>query len=208
MIEINQTWELVLRPPDRNVIRLKWVFRTKFNPNGSINKHKARLVVTGYSQIFGIDYLDTFALEEIYVEQPKGFMINSQENIVYLLKKALYINGFPYGCHEEIYVEQPKCFMINGQEDKVYLLKKALYNLKQAPRVWYNRINDYLLHLNFQKSLSEATLYVKCVGLDILIISLYETNLALMEKLKQEIKDVFEMTDLSLMTYFLGMKIT
>jgi hypothetical protein len=61
MIEKNQTWELVPRPHDRKVIGVKWVFRTKFNLDGSINKHKARLVVKGYSQIFGIDYSDTFA---------------------------------------------------------------------------------------------------------------------------------------------------
>ncbi|RDX77227.1 putative mitochondrial protein, partial [Mucuna pruriens] len=51
MIKRNQTWELVPRP-QRNVIGLKWVFRTKFNPDGSIDKHKARLIVKGYSQIF------------------------------------------------------------------------------------------------------------------------------------------------------------
>jgi len=60
----NKTWMLVPRPHDRNIIGLKWVFRTKFNPNGSLNKHKAKLVVKGYSQIFTVDYADTFALVE------------------------------------------------------------------------------------------------------------------------------------------------
>lgn len=49
MIEKNQTWELVERPQDRKVIGVKWVFKTKFNPDGSVNKHKARLVVKGYA---------------------------------------------------------------------------------------------------------------------------------------------------------------
>ena len=44
------------------VIGVKWVYRTKLNPNGSINKHKAKLVVKGYSQPLGIDFSDTFAL--------------------------------------------------------------------------------------------------------------------------------------------------
>ena len=61
MIEKNQTWKLVQRPQDRKVIRVKWVYRTKLNANGSVNKHKARLVVKGFAQIPGVDYFDTFA---------------------------------------------------------------------------------------------------------------------------------------------------
>lgn len=61
MIEKNETWELVDRPRDRKVIGVKWVYKTKLNPDGTISKHKARLVVKGYSQQAGIDYGDTFA---------------------------------------------------------------------------------------------------------------------------------------------------
>ena len=40
---------------------MKWVFRTKLNPDCSINKYKPKLLVKGYAQIFGVDYSDTFA---------------------------------------------------------------------------------------------------------------------------------------------------
>ncbi|KAL0416080.1 UNVERIFIED_CONTAM: Retrovirus-related Pol polyprotein from transposon TNT 1-94 [Sesamum latifolium] len=55
MIEKNRTWSLVPRPRNRHVIGVKWIFRTKLNPDGSINKYKARLVVKGYSQLAGVD---------------------------------------------------------------------------------------------------------------------------------------------------------
>ena len=61
MIEKNQTWQLVERPKHRKVIGVKWVFRIKQNADGLIYKHKARLVVKGYAQFFGVDLFDTFA---------------------------------------------------------------------------------------------------------------------------------------------------
>jgi hypothetical protein len=60
-IERNETWRLTELPEDKEEIGVKWVFRTKFNPDGSIFNHKARLVVKGFAQIAGVDYSDTFA---------------------------------------------------------------------------------------------------------------------------------------------------
>ena len=100
------------------------------------------------------------------------------------------------------------------EEEKVYFLNKALYGLKEAPRPWYSRIDEHLLGLGFCKSGSESTLYVKKKGAEVLIISLYVNdmlitgnNVSLIEGFKQEMMQAFEMTDLGLMTYFLGMEI-
>jgi hypothetical protein len=100
------------------------------------------------------------------------------------------------------------------KEDKVYILKKALYGLKQAPRAWYGRIDDYLTGSGFQKSLSEATLYVKRINDDVLIISLYVddllvtgSNIVQVAEFKLNMMQVFEMTDLGLMSFFLEMEI-
>ena len=61
MINKNATWQLIERPKHRKVIGVRWVFKTKLNSDGSICKHKARLVVKGYAQQYGVDYLETFS---------------------------------------------------------------------------------------------------------------------------------------------------
>ena len=60
-IEKNDTWELVPRPKNKNVIGTKWVFRNKLNEDGQVTGNKARLVCTGYAQIEGINFEETFA---------------------------------------------------------------------------------------------------------------------------------------------------
>ncbi|XP_016690648.1 uncharacterized protein [Gossypium hirsutum] len=181
-----KTWELVDRPLDRKIIGVRWVFRTKLNPDGSVNKFKARLVLKGYAQVFRVDYSETFALVVRLNTVRLLFALTAQKNW--------------------------KVFQDN--EDKVYLLKKALYGLKQAPRAWNSRIDDHLVGLGFQKSQFELTLYVKHEGTNTLVISVYVDDLLItgsnidqVNQFKLEMKKVFEMTDLGLMSYFLDIEI-
>ncbi|MCH92850.1 retrovirus-related Pol polyprotein from transposon TNT 1-94, partial [Trifolium medium] len=60
-LQRNQTWSLVSLPPDRKSIGCKWDFRTKENPDGSINKLKARLVAKRFHQLQGFDFNETFS---------------------------------------------------------------------------------------------------------------------------------------------------
>jgi Reverse transcriptase (RNA-dependent DNA polymerase) len=49
MIVKNETWELVEKPKEKDVVGLKWIYKTKMNPDGSVQNYKARLVTKGYS---------------------------------------------------------------------------------------------------------------------------------------------------------------
>jgi hypothetical protein len=55
-IERNNTWELIDLPPGGKTVGVKWIFKTKLNEFGEVDKYKARLVAKGYSQQYGVDY--------------------------------------------------------------------------------------------------------------------------------------------------------
>ena len=56
-----KAWSPVIPPPEANIIPIRYVFRRKRNETGKIVRYKARLVVKGFKQQFGVDYVDTFA---------------------------------------------------------------------------------------------------------------------------------------------------
>ena len=58
---LRETWTLVPHPSDLNVVSCKWVYSLKYNPDGSIARHKARLVARGFSQAYSLDYTETFS---------------------------------------------------------------------------------------------------------------------------------------------------
>jgi len=57
----NKTWTLVPPPTNVNIVGNKWVYRTKFCANGSIERFKPRLVAQGFSQKPEVDYFETFS---------------------------------------------------------------------------------------------------------------------------------------------------
>ena len=61
-LEKNNTWSVLNLPAGKKTVGCKWVFTVKFNSDGSIDRYKARLVAKGFTQTYGINYSETFAL--------------------------------------------------------------------------------------------------------------------------------------------------
>ncbi|KAK0587736.1 hypothetical protein LWI29_027914 [Acer saccharum] len=126
--------------------------------------------------------------------------------------KSAFLNGY---LEEEVYVEQPPGYVNNREEHKVYRLRKALYGLKQAPRAWYSRIDSFFLKNGFKRCPYEHTLYTKeaengnfliaCLYVDDLIFT--GNSVIMGNDFKRSMMNEFEMTDMGLLHYFLGIEV-
>ncbi|GLJ17356.1 hypothetical protein SUGI_0301460 [Cryptomeria japonica] len=159
-IEKNQTWELVPRPDDKNVIGGKWIFRNKLDESGKVVRNKARFVCKGYAQQEGIDFGETFApvarLESIRIFL--AYSCYKKFKVYQMDVKTAFLNGY---LDEEVYMEQLEGFEVADKPDCVYRLKKALYGLKQAPRAWYSRLDNHLRANGFTRGAVIATYMLK-----------------------------------------------
>jgi hypothetical protein len=208
----NNVWEVVPRPEGKSMVTSRWLYKLKHVADGSIEKYKARFVARGFSQVEGVDYDETFASVVRYTPIKAVISIAAEMGwkIHRMDVKTTFLNGL---IQEVVYIEQPLGFEVHGREFHVCRLKKALYGLKQAPRVWYSRIDAYLQQLRFKKSEANPNLYFIVVGEDPLILLLYVDDLfitgaeRLISSCKESLASEFEMTDIGLMHYFLGLEV-
>eukprot|EP00253_Pinus_taeda_P012672 PITA_12672 len=208
----NDTWDLVPLPKGRKLVRCKWVYRTKYGPDGKVDKHKARLVAKGFSQVEGIDYTETFS--PVAKMNSIRLVLSLAASLKWEVHQMDIKSAFLHGdLHEEIYMEQPIGF-IQTDSSLVCRLKKSLYGLKQAPRTWYAKMDNFLLESGFSRCHSDNTVYTKTVGNSLIILVLYVDDLILtgsdpilINHVKSSLKKKFEMTDLGHLHYFLGLQV-
>ncbi|KAK1644399.1 hypothetical protein QYE76_062204 [Lolium multiflorum] len=104
-----KTWTLVPRPPDTNIVGSKWVFKTKHRPDGSVEKHKARLVARGFTQQHGIDYGDTFS--PVVKPATIRLVLSLPVSRGWTLRQVDVSNAFLHGfLTEDVYMQQPPGF--------------------------------------------------------------------------------------------------
>jgi hypothetical protein len=124
-------------------------------------------------------------------------------------------SAFPNGhLQEEVYVLQPPGFQDPVRPCKVLKLNKALYGLKQAPRAWNARLDSELFSLGFNKCVVEHVVYRKGAGNSLLVVGVYVDDLIIcgpsvnkITEFKQQMMHCFNMSDLGLLNYYLGMEV-
>ena len=215
----NGTWKLVPRDeiePGHCPLGGKSVYKVKRDVDGNIARFKARWVVKGYLQQFGVDFDQTFTA----VVKPMAFRV--------LFAIAAYFDldinqmdvktAFLYGLIDQlIYVEMPKGTEIEANKDMVCKLLKALYGLKQSPRLWYERLSAFLLEkLGLSRTHADHNIFITEAGLNGPIVSMFVDDIKIMGtkgsgfigKVKAELAAAFSMVDMGPISFYLGLKVT
>ena len=174
----NNTWVLVPRPSDVNIIRYMWIFRHKKKSNGCFERYKARLVGDGRSQIAGVDCDETFSpvVKPATIRTVLTIALSKSWPIHQLDVQNAFLHG---DLHETVYMHQPLGFRDPQHPDYVCRLQKSLYGLKQAPHAWYQRFADYVSTIGFRHSTSDHSLFIYQRGSDMAYILLYVDDIIL-----------------------------
>lgn len=194
------TWELVDLPEGRWAVGNWWVLLKKYLKTGELDKYKARLIAKGYSQIPGMDFSQTFSpvvhLETICMIL--ALAVNFNWELMLMDVKGAYLNG---NLEEEVYMLQPDGF--GDGTNKVCHLIKTLYGLKQAGQEWNKVLDTCLKGKGFKNLGANPCAYIwKTDGLIDIIAAwvddllLFLDTTQMMNKLKAELKTLFDVTDL------------
>ena len=204
-------WVLVERstlPPNAHILRCHWVYTIKLNPDNTIERYKARLVIDGSQQKEGIDYGETFASTAGRVTV-RVFMA-----IAVLLGWVVHqldvSQAFLYGdVDRPVYMFQPQGF--TDGTSRVCLLKRSLYGLKQAPRIWSEHLRKTMLELGFTVSPMDPALYVIVKdGVFLAVLDwvddmlLGSPSVAMLEWFKQALAERYKVKDLGPAAKYVG----
>lgn len=136
-LESMDVWQEVSLPEGEHALGTTWVYKRKTGPSGELVKYKPRLCAQGFSQIEGIDYLETYASTGRLATLRNALSISATEDLEIVQMDAVgaLLNGI---ADEVLYIKIPQGYVCKRSGKNLVLrLKKSLYGLKQLQRCWY-----------------------------------------------------------------------
>jgi hypothetical protein len=217
------THKRVVLPRGATAIQSKWIFRVKAKPDGTV-QYKARLVAQGQTQIYGIDFDETYS-PVARLETTRVFFARAAQyewKIHQMDVDTAYLNAT---LDHTIYMKPPQGFRADEEvlcppdyvckRGEVLQLMKAIYGTKQAGLQWFKLLRQFILSIGYVQCKFDGCLFTRddddyghneiLVYVDDLLIageSLERTYIV-----KEQFKDRFEMKDLGLCEKFLGINV-
>jgi hypothetical protein len=209
----NDTWSLVARPAGVNVVTGKWIFRHKFNPDGTLSRYKARWVLRGFTQQHGVDYDETFS--PVVKPATIRLVLSIATMHSWPIHQMDVKNAFLHGhLQETVFCEQPSGFLDSSHPAHVCRLQKSLYGLKQAPRAWFHRFTTFIASIGFLASKSDSSLFILHNGTSVAYLLLYVDDIiltanttSLLNTIISSLHSEFSMSDLGDIHHFLGINV-
>ncbi|WVY95774.1 hypothetical protein V8G54_027925 [Vigna mungo] len=209
----NQTWVLVPYQGQENIIDSKWVFKTKYKADGTIERRKARLVAKGFQQTVGLDYEETFSL--VVKASTVRIILSIAVHLNWEVKQLDINNAFLNGyLKETVFMHQPEGFVDSIKPEHVCKLSKAIYGLKHAPRAWFDNLKNALLSWGFTNTKSDSSLFTLRGTDHITFLLIYVddiivtgNNTKFLESFIKQLNVVFSLKDLGPLHYFLGIEV-
>ncbi|KAH9781781.1 hypothetical protein KPL71_008610 [Citrus sinensis] len=213
----NKTWTLVQNPGNRRLVSCIWIFKRKEGiPGAEASKFKAILVARGFTQKEGMDFTGVFSpvVKHISIRMLLSMVALTDIKLDQMDVKIAFLHGIEK-LEEEILMTQPKGFEIKGKEDYVCHLNKSLYGLKQSPRQWYKRFDEFMISTGYLRSKYDNCVYSESSSSGgVVYLLIYVDDMLLASKDRSEIKKLkdllnaeFEMMDLGCAKRILGMDI-
>nr|GEX85053.1 retrovirus-related Pol polyprotein from transposon TNT 1-94 [Tanacetum cinerariifolium] len=137
----------------QKLVSCKWLFKIKKGIEGVQKpRYKVRLVARGFTQRACIDYNEVFSSIVRHTSIRVIFALTACKDyeLEQLDVKTVFLHG---NLKEMIYMRQPWGY---EQGNTVFLLRKSYYGLKQSPRQWYKRFDEYMLSNGFKRSSYES----------------------------------------------------
>ena len=209
----NQTWVLVPANDQMKIVDHKWVFRTKYHADGSVQRYKARLVAKGFQQTPGVDFFETFSpvIKPCTIRVIFTLAVTYKWDIQQIDINNAFLNG---DLQEVVYMTQPVGFVDPSKPSHVCQLKKALYGLKQAPRAWFEKLKQALVTWGFKASTSDSSLFIFSNTKDLIFLLVYVddilvtgNNVSLIKKILDDLNKCFALKTLGFVGYFLGFEV-
>ena len=156
----NGTWTICPLPVDRKAIQGKWIMKFKPGFKTTPPRYKARFVIKGYSQVYGLDYKETYApvVKNFSIRSIMAIAAARDLEIIQLEVKTAFLYG---NLDEEIYIEQPERFVTQGREQEVCRLIKSIYGFQQASRVWNIKFNEFIILFGLTRSTADPCVYYR-----------------------------------------------